>query len=350
MKKYDTYNNELTNYIEFILGPRMIKDMVGDITGDILDVDVPINYVEGDQTIEVATPLGHMTIKITKFLSKTVLIFSREIGGSIYEEYTIELDQMPRDFLVHGCILEEREKGVILTNIIRNYDYCNHDDADKRLVDSIETRSVFDEQKLDTAMSGFCLQGGTIKDKFENLKNLKDLAHVKKVYPLLNTTIDLRIPNYISNNYRRNQFPNNHKITVNNESPILLYEFLEGNKTLERARDLLYGNITSRSINDLKTMIDYTMGVDSKAYIYGFNRLADIQTSTNRENYSKQLSQLENDLIGSSLVTMPKEYYEYIRELILATFHVAIDENITPDNVVQLIKKDYRRDNNEEKK
>ncbi len=337
MKKYDAYDNELTEYIDFIIG-HCYKDLVGDIIGDISGFDVPINYVDEDQTIEVETPLGLMTINITKFFSKTVLVLSREIGGSIYEEYTIEIDPIPYEFLVHGRILEEREKGVISTDVVRHYDYCNHDDADKRLISSEETRAVFDNYQLDRTIPHLNLEGSTIKEKFEILRNLTDLARLQKVSPLINTIIGLRIPRYIGSNYRKNYFPDDHEITVNNQSPILLYEFLEGNKTLERARDLLYGSITSKSVNDLKAMYDYTRGVKSKSYIYGFNRLADIQTSTNEETYSDHLSKLERDLIGPSKVKMSKEYYNYIRELINQAFNVELNGLVTPSNVIKLIR------------
>lgn len=343
MSKYDTYDNSLTRYIDLIMN-HPIKDIVGDIVGDVLDVDIPINYLDGDQTIEAETSLGHMTIKVTKLFTKDILTFSRKIGGSIYEEYRLEIDALPVDFLVYGSILEEREKGVILTNIIRYYDYCNHDDIDKRLVSSEETRTVFDNDQLVEILPHTHLQGLNIEQKYNALKNLIDLSRMKRNYPLVNTSISLRIPHYIGANYRRGEFPHRHAITINNQSSILLYEFIEGNKTLERVKDLLYGSITSRSINDFKTMVDYTMCDGSKAYIYGFNRLANTQISTDGEVKRGKLQSIESDLIGPSLVTMSKEYYEYLRELILGAFNVKLDGAITPDNVVELIKKDYTRD------
>lgn len=350
MKKYDAYDNELTDYIDFLLGAYKTKDLVGDIIGDISDFDVPLNYVEGNQTIEAETPLGLVTINIAKTFYGTALVLSREIGGSIYEEYRTDLTTLPSQFLVRGRIIEEREKGVISTDVVRYYDYCNHDDADKRLVSSEETRVIFDNHQLDRAIPHLNLEGSTIKERFESLRNLSDLARLQKVSPLINTVIGLRIPHYIAGNYRRNYYPDNHEITVNNQSPILLYEFLNGNKTLERARDLLYGNITSKSVHDLKAMYDYTRGVKSKSYIYGFNRLADIQTSTNEETYSDHLSNLERDLIGPSKVKMSKEYYNYIRELINQAFDVELNGLVTPSNAIKLIRQYQGREKNEEKK
>lgn len=347
MKKYDAYDNELTKYIDLVMGFN-IKDIVGDIVGDILDFDMPVNLPDGSHTIEVETSTGPMTISINKLFSKNVLVFSRKIGDSIYEEYQVELETIPINFLVYGSILEKREKGVVVTNIVRCYDYLNHDDADKRLISSEEIRSIFDYNQIEKIYPNTSISNLDVESQFEALKNIKDLSHLKRVKPLIKTIVDLRIPNYIGANYRRGEFPNDHFITVNNQSRILLYEFIEGNKTLERANDLLHGNITSKSIDDLKTMIDYSRRIGSKAYLFGFNYLADVQTSTNGEIYAGRLSELESELIGSSTVNMPKYYYEYLKELLLETFDIELGDSINPKDVVKLIKNNYRRDENDE--
>ena len=113
MDKYNAYDNELTSYLNLIMG-YSIKDIVGDIVGDILYFDAPINKDDGTHSIEVETPTGLMTIKIIKQFSKTSLIFSRKNGESICEEYKIELANIPINFLVYGSVLEKREKGIYL--------------------------------------------------------------------------------------------------------------------------------------------------------------------------------------------------------------------------------------------
>ncbi len=350
MEKYNAYDNELTEYID-LLTKQSIKDIVGDIVGDVLEFDIPVNIPKEDHTFQVKTPKGPMTISIKKLFSKKIITFSRKIDEYFYEEYTVELDNLPTDFLVHGLTLEKRERGMILTDIIRCYDYCNHDDACKRLIGSEETRFVFDYNKIEKLISCPNFLELDIENQFPLLQHFKDLARLKGVRSLLKTVINLRIPNYIAANYRRDEFPSSHVVTVNNSSPILLFDFLSGNKTLERADDLFHGRLTSKSIQDVKTIIDYLNLGFSRNYIYCFNYLYNLQTSINGKIYEGRLKSLEEELIGPSLVNLPKEYYEYIRELILDTFAIELgDTPVNSGEVVELLKKSYRRDLDEETK
>ncbi len=354
MSKYNMYDNELTLYIKAIV-KTPIHDIVGDIAGDILSVDIPSNIPDGDIDIHTNTALGDMMINIARKPSKTVVTFKRQISQSIMEEYTLELDNVPINFLVQGHIIELRENGIIYTNVLREYDYCNHDDADLRLINSEETQSVYTNEQLEKLVPNLCFTSHNLQQKYlmlekiaDYLKNLSDLSRLKNIFPSLRNIIKLSIPGYIWSNYRPGQFPQNHVATVNCEAPIMLYDLIEGNKTLERINNLLHGSINSESIKDLKTILDHTKN-GSKNFIYGFNYLANHMVSAPDDGYCDKLCDLEEKLIGPSKIVLSKEYYAYIKELILDAFKVQLDEPINPDNIVYSLKNSYRGDGNESK-
>lgn len=339
MHKYDMYDNDLVICIDKILGTH-IGDIVGDIVGDVLDIDIPANIPSGNITMETETALGKMHISIAKLFKANTLVFTREIGGSIYEEYTLELEDLPTNFLVYGRVLEERENGVIITNIIRNYDYCNHDDIDKRLINSEETRKVYKNNQIEQLFPNLAIDKMSLQEKFYKLKRLDDLSRMKGIKPLIDLTIKLDIPGYIGANYRRGQFINRKSIVIINEGFNIkhqdkiydLFEYLSGNKTLEKINDLLHGNITSRNINALKEAFDPSKE-DWLSYIRGFNYLLNARVCTTDSNFEGRLFALEDDFIGPSKVELGSEYYKYLKELITETFHLDVELPATSNEI-----------------
>lgn len=342
MSKYNPYNNELTQYIKRIV-KIPIHDIVGSITGDILNVDIPTNIPDGDIEINAMTTLGTMYIKIN--ISQGIITFTRKISDSIIENYYLELDSLFISNVIKGQILEIREKGIILTNIIREYDFCNHDDTDMRLINSLEKRKTFSIDQLEKTVPNLCLTSYSFEQKcaiieklMDYLKNLEEISEAKGVKPLINASIRLSIPGYIGINNRVDEYPPQKEVVINNESPILLYEFIVGNKTLERINALLHGYLSSDCMEDFKTMCEHSSNTGFKNYMPGFNRLATYMTSTSSGTFSNQLSILESELIGQSKVELPKQYYEYLKELISEYFNIKVTDEPTPDIIVQLIK------------
>lgn len=342
MSKYNPYNNELTQYIKRIVKVP-IHDIVGDIVGDIINVDIPTNIPDGNIDIEVMTTLGTMYINVD--INEGIITFTRKISDSIIENYSLNLTSLFISNIVTGQILEIRERGIILTDIFREYDFCNHDDTDMRLINSLEKRKAFSNDQLEKIVPNLCLTSYSFEQKcaiieklMDYLKNLEELSEAKGVKPLINTTVRLSIPGYIGINNRVDEYPPQKEVVINNESPILLYEFIKGNKTLERINDLLHGHLTNECMEDFKVMCEHSTNVGFKNYMPGFNRLATYMTSTSSGTFSNQLSILESELIGQSKVELPKHYYEYLKELISTYFNIKVSEEKTSDIIVQLIK------------
>ncbi len=338
MKKYDAYDNELTSYID-MLTDISIKDIIGDIVGDILDVDIPINIPEGDTTINGQTPMGSLEINITKTITKKGFKKSTKIkitiglqkGDSIYEEYIFDLDKKTTNIKVEGFIIEQRERGEIITRNLREYD-LNYNTF---ILINMQ------EKRRDYPLSACINMNDDVKGL--TLKAKHNIAKCVFGYPIEyiiaiggGTNLNISFPNYNKNEYWLDN--KTFRININNFSTKHLYKSLEGHRLLERIDDLLHGNITYQSLLDLKSLLN-----DSNAEFGnpadGFNLLTKVKATNDKGEVYDTLESLEEEELGPSKNILSREYYEYLRDLVQSIFQVEIPEDLeSPSDIVQLLK------------
>ncbi len=343
MKKYDAYDNELTSYID-MLTDISIKDIIGDIVGDILDVDIPINIPEGDATINGQTPMGPMVINITKTatkkgfkkISKTNVTIELQKGDSIYEEYTFAIDEEPSTIKVEGFIIEERANGIITTKNTREYD---NNYGTFILINMLEKRNAYTYEKLQDAHINieYPNQEETLKKKHRHLKDAFAYFPIEDIISIgRSTNLYIGMPDYQKDDYWLDNKP--FRININNFPKEHLYRSLEGQKLLERVDDLIHGHISSQSLNDLKTLLNDT-NAEFCNPANGFNLLVNVKATDRKGRLFDTLESLEEEQLGASQDTLSREYYEYLRELVINTFQVEIPEEIgKPSDIVQLLK------------
>lgn len=348
MKKYDAYDNELTRYID-IITDISIKDIIGDIVGDILDVDIPINIPEGDTTINGITTMGSLEINITKNITKkgfkkstkTNITIGLQKGDSIYEEYIFDLDEKTTNIKVEGFIIEERERGIIITRNLREYD-LNYNTF--ILINMQEKRNDYPYQQLEDAYINMNVDGKepTLKDKNHFIKCVFGYPIEYIIAIGGGTNLNIGFPNYNKDEYWLDNKP--FRININNFPKEHLYKSLEGQRLLERVDDLIHGNITQQSLIDLKTLLNDS-SVEFGTPISGFNLLTKVKATNDKGKVYDTLESLEEEQLGPSKNTLSREYYEYLRDLVQSTFQVEISEDLdSSSDIVQLLKS-----NNEKK-
>lgn len=352
MSRYSAYDNELTRYIDLIT-KISIKDIIGNLIGDVIDVDIPVNLPKDNATITASTPNGEVEIEIItttnkikfKKYSKTSVIIKHKIGNSTYEEYTFDLDDDHQEFLVKGFILEERDRGLIITRNERLYDYRNNKG---KLIKLDERRTAYSYKAINEAYKeiGMNIEECPIEKKHSLLKELCICFPIEEPGLICKTNIDISIPDYDRNNpWNYNQ---RYYVNINNMPKEHFYRFLTGEKILERVDDLLHGNINSHSLNDLKILLSCTDDYEKRKNSNGFNLLLGVK-ATSKDVMYDTLATLEEEQLGSSKITLERSYYEYLHELLLDTFDVELRTSLKPNDVVELIKTNYRRWDNEEK-
>lgn len=331
------YNNELTEFIELLV-KWPIHDIIGNITGDVKSAEIPSNVPNEDITINVETSLGPMEIIKTD----KQLTFIRRTS-TVIEEYTLELNTMPTSHIVKGTILEIREQGVILTELIREYDYCNHDDMDMRLSSSLETRSDYSYEQIGKLLPNLAIESYSFEQKqqslesiFGYLKYLSSLAEAKDILPLIRTTIKLNLPGYIGMNNRVGDYNQPFKVTIAGEDFTSSYDFIKGNKSLERINDLMHGIITSENISDIDVMLNQSK--QDSAYA-GLNLLENHFRSSSSSIYEDSLYKLEYYMLGSGKLSLPQSYFEFLKKLVLEKYKVNLSDNPSRSDVINLIKK-----------
>lgn len=340
MKKYDKYSNDLTRYINQIIGYN-ISDLVGDIVGDILEADIPINIPNGDISIDVLTPLGIMNIKYVKEYYQETLYLTRKIGETIYEEFIIDLNQLIVENKVSGLILEERENGIILSEINREYEPIKQDGETLRLIKSSEIRRVYNRSQLyDIGLYLWCFP---LDGQFDFVK--EDYKKFKRLTPIVESRINMDIPEYIRRLHREGHFRENFNLDINSNVFDHLYTGIKEDKKLEIVNDLLHANITSMSVKSLKNMIIWSMS--PKDYrninIKGFSLFDYYNFFWSSSKESGTINGLTEQCIGPSEVQLGREYYEYLRDLIINTFQIDIPSSeMVKEDIVQLIKDNYQ--------
>lgn len=342
MRKIDAYDNELTRYID-LLTDISIKDIIGDIVDDILEADIPINISDEDNTVTVHTFTGKMKIHITKSgqneSSKTSVTIERLKGESIYEEYRLELDVENPKVTVEGFIIEERKRGVIVTQNIREYDYSNQE---FRLINMQEKRSAYSYQRLKDAYIRLENENPdkTLKKNHHLLKQvfqgfpIEDMLAISSAKFNINLQDDKKIgnwPDFININI--NGIPRNNK-----------YKSLTGDRLIKRIDDLLHGNITHQSLIDLRTLLN-APNQELFNPPSGFDFLANDEAVNSKGDKYETLKFLEEEQLGSSEVTYSREYFEYLRDLIIDIFQIEIPEELEkPSDLVQLLKSNISKD------
>lgn len=330
------YNNDLTKFIELLIN-WPIHDIIGDITGDVISVEIPSNIPIEDITINAETSLGPLIITKTN----KSLTFTRHTK-TVIEEYILDIKNMPVNHIAYGYKLELREQGIILTQITKEYDFCNHDDMDMRLTNSLEKRQDYTFEQLSKIMPNLCIESYTFEQNQLNLESLfnyfthlPSIADVKGTHPIINTTIKLTLPGYIGANNRVGDYDQPFKVMIDDEDYTSSYDFINGNKSLERINDLLHGIITSENILDINTMITRSMQDSLHA---GLNLLENHIKSSSTSIYNTSLYKLEYNMLGSGKLSLPPIYYKYLKQLVLDKYKIDLKENPSRTDIVNLIK------------
>lgn len=340
MKKYDKYENELTRYID-MLTSISIKDILGDIVGDIIEADIPINIPSGDTEFDITTPVGIMHIKLEKNYIQEVLHIYHKIGEKFYGEYIIDSNDIILENKVKGLILEKRKEGIVLTEITRKYIPCEENREALRLSESEENRYVFKNYQLyDIGLYLWCFP---IEIAFTFVK--EDYKKFKQLTPKVKTRTFMQLPNYVEIGPNGSGFYGRFPLSINGNTFSHNYENIEEDRKLERVNDLLHGNITSLSIEHLKNMVIWDLDPeDYRRYMLaGFDVFSKYPHfwSTDSEKIDT-IKNLTNEYIGPSQITLGKEYYEYLRNLVLSTLQIDFSPSeIEKEGLVQLMKSYY---------
>ncbi|MDE5630209.1 MAG: hypothetical protein K2I70_01275, partial [Bacilli bacterium] len=254
---------------------------------------------------------------------------------SIYEEYTFDLDDEPQEFIVKGFILEERDKGVIITNNERTYAY---QDNKEKLIKIDEKRIAYSYKIINEAYKdiGINIQECPIEEKHTWLKQLCLGLPVEADARICKTSINISIPRY--DKYAHWQDNQHYHVNINNMPKEHFYKSITGEKILERIDDLLHGNINSQSLVDLKTLLSTRDIYNGETLKNGFNLLNEVKSTSKDVTYDT-LASLEEEKLGSSKITLKRSYYEYLREIILDAFQLELPEEIKKlEDVIQLLK------------
>lgn len=343
MKKYDKYKNELTSYINVLVGFD-ISDLVGDIAGDILDLDIPVNIPNGSTTIDVLTSLGPMKIKYDKGYYQETLILTRRIDDTIYEEFIIDLNELIIENKVSGLRLENRENGIILTEINREYERIKQNEEPLRMVRSREIRVVYNRQQLYGI--GLYLWLFDLDKQLELIKEDYKKFTSKRITPLVESRINMEIPRHIIKLHQEDGFSLRFNFDINSHTFYHLYSGINDEKLLEIVDDLFHANISSISIEHLKKMIRWAITPEDyrENNINGFN-LFDYYGhfwSNNNENFGT-INSLTEDYIGPSITKMKSEYYAYLRDLVLSAFDLDFSPStLENEDIIKLLKENYK--------
>ncbi|MDE6142282.1 MAG: hypothetical protein K2G03_06730, partial [Bacilli bacterium] len=133
---------------------------------------------------------------------------------------------------------------------------------------------------------------------------------------------------------------------INGESLSHLYEDIEKDRKLEIVDDLLHARITSLNIEHLRNMIIWDLDPrnDYRKYqLRGFNLFSTYGFfwSTDNERVGT-INDLTQEYIGPSLITLDKEYYEYLKNLVSSTLQIELSSSkIKEEGLVKLIKSYY---------
>ena len=352
MEKYDRYSNELTTFINLLVGMD-VKDLVGDIVGDIISVDIPSIIPQGDFEFDACTPFGTIHIKHTYINYQDLLIFTRVCGGSIYEEYIIDLLELFEEYITRGYILEKRRDGVVLTSIVRHYDTSILDES-KRIIKSEEDKQIYayDELKkktnIDIDYLAYSNHYYSIRDIFYALEN-KDPRYCIRLY------IDFYLPKYCIDYARSKRIiePSfDYHMHINEYWDYyenLFRHLIEGNKIIERVDSLIHGAINSQSIKDIQTIMLKYLPIsqtsrDNREQIFDLFNQGDLPIW---QNFDKgKFNEIAERYIGPSEVKLGKEYYEYIKELVLNHFPINItQDNLNAHQLYSLLLKKYSPNN-----
>ena len=340
MKKYNKYDNELTRYINLLLGYD-ISDIIGDIVGDIIDADIPINVPKGDTSFDVATPLGTMHIKYTNNYIQDLIQIYHKIGEKFYGEYTIDSMHLFSENKITGLTLEKRGEGIVLTEIARKYTPCEEGKDALRLSETGEKRYVFTNQQLyDIGLYLWCFP---IETSFQFVK--EDYKKFKQLTPKVEAKTSIHFPEYKKIGPEGSGFYGRFHFFINSDPFSHLYENIEADRKLEIVNDLFHGRITSLNIEHLKNMVMWSLNRDDyrNHMIAGFDIFSRYKffRSTDDEKIGT-INSLTTEYIGPSLITIGKEYYEYLRNLALSTLQIDFSPSeIEKDGLVQLMKSYY---------
>lgn len=348
MDKFNKYNNELTIYINKLVGEN-ISDLVGDIVGDIISADIPTNIPEGDTTIEVITPLGNMTVRYYTLGFNAYLIFNRIIGGVIYEEHIIDLLELFDNPISRGYILEKRNRGIILTKMEKVYDKSPVSEIN-RIISNEETKSICSYEELRKILNDniddiiFKHNPFSIRELFYAMegKTIKRPMWIHVVQDVLPFAIEsAKKEDEIEPSYSVKMLINKYY----DHYQQYYYHVLEGEKLIERVSDLIHGSINSESIKDIKTLIEWYK--TSNDHFYKKERLFDLFNQSPLDiwqNYQKgTFNELSEHYLGPSKVKMSEYYYDYLKYLISTNFSLSLpEENQSALSLYQSLIKKYQ--------
>lgn len=195
----------------------------------------------------------------------------------------------------HQRKVEKREKGFVITDITKDYDFSKRFDNKLVLVDLKENRYVLTNEKVKKIL------------KNEDLNKISLISLSLKLYPKniaefsdLTTIFSTHMNYYYSSldfrEIKNNIYPT--KTYFNDEEISHLYDLVDGHDKLYRIHDLYNGLINNRDKTDIHTI---HLGLLTKS---GF----DLRTL-------KGITEQENALIGESLIPVSDEYKSYLKQL-----------------------------------
>lgn len=278
-----------------------ISFIVDDIIGPFADPDIPVNIDEECFVINIDTPHGICNLSVIYKDDKNEILFQRFIGESMYEEYRLELNPQSEYYMrVDGKIVELREKGFIITNIDKVYDF---DEENNKVVDTkeiLKKQEVFLNRELNNIYLGESYVD--INDANNKIKILKTLGsvHSDAYYSLQSeytNTLSISInPSYYTCD--KTIYPN---VSINGHERAP-YRMVKKENAVGRAYDLYEGIITRDNYDDALYLIDREEG-------YSFFAHDDYKRD------DKSINDIIDDLIGRGIPNPRREFSALTRSI-----------------------------------
>lgn len=239
-----------------------------------------------------------------------------------FNTHQVERIRIDEDFVISRKSLEKRENGIILKDVKKTIARSNRFQNQNVITDIFEDIYLITKDKLESLITYIDYKEATPMNLligFRLLETRGDIELVKicDYHNEFKTGMNNYYKNFLNDSRSYKEGCYSTTTYLNGEDVSLVYDLVDGSDKISRIYDLYNGIVTHENEEDIKAI---SLGL-LRSSVYDLKTVSGIRD-------------IEDKLVGKTLVKFDKDYLNYVKEFILTNYN---SNKLDRETVVRII-------------